>query len=141
MKKGTFILCFYDSLNVLESFKVEPNSSPGVGESEVLTGVSPAKKAAQQSQGEGMWGLAKILKETKREKNFLSHKIQEAVSPLGEASSCWGVILGVPQGVCPHWPPKSFPKDPDFPLYNKILCLPCITEVLLSREMKVHVFL
>lgn len=54
---------------------MEPNYSPsGVCESEVLTGMSPANKAAPQSQGKGMRGLSVALNDKWKGKDFLLHK-------------------------------------------------------------------
>lgn len=89
---------------------MEPNRSPsGVSESEVLTGVSPANRAARQSQGEGMQGLSEALREKQRGKISFHTKAEKRSCTKAEALS-WRGVFG--QGVCPHCPPKWFNKSP-----------------------------
>lgn len=90
-----------------------------------IRGVDRRKSGQQGCSSESGWryagGFQTHWKKSRRGRISSHTKAEEQSSLWGEAPSCWGVILGVPQGACPPCPPKCLTKDPEFPLDNKNL--------------------
>ena len=109
-----FILPFYDLLNVLEEVL------GGIKLQSLwclwIRGVDRRKSGQQGCSSESGWryagGFQTHWKKSRRGKISSQTKAEEQSSHWGEALSCWGVILGVPQGCLPSLPSQMRDKRP-----------------------------